>query len=112
MGGYEYIIGARIRNESEAIKSMIFSNTFTDGKTVSITKNNCTRLIINYSDKRAAKDAYNRKRGLKRLENQIKRGRLTKANINQRGYNIIHDKDSWLVYDVFLLRWLEYNIKI
>ena len=85
--GYEYIIGARIRNETEAIKSKIFSNTFTDGKTVSIIKNDSTRLIINYSDTRAAKDAYNRKRGLNRLEKQIKRGRLTKANINQRGYN-------------------------
>jgi transposase len=85
--GYEYIIGARIRNETETIKSQILSNTFTDGKTISIAKNDNTRLIVNYSDGRAAKDAYNRKRGLNRLENQIKRGRLTKANINHRGYN-------------------------
>jgi len=85
--GYEYIIGARIRNETEIIKSQIFSNVFTDGKTVSIQKGLTTRLIVNYSNTRAAKDAYNRKRGLNRLENQIKHGRLTKANINYRGYN-------------------------
>jgi transposase len=85
--GYEYIIGARIRNETELIKSQIFSNVFTDGKTVSIQKGVTTRLIVNYSNTRAAKDAYNRKRGLNRLENQIKHGRLTKANINYRGYN-------------------------
>jgi transposase len=85
--GYEYILGARIRNETEIIKSQIFSNVFTDGKTVSIQKGVTTRLIVNYSNTRAAKDAYNRKRGLNRLENQIKHGRLTKANINYRGYN-------------------------
>jgi transposase len=84
---YEYIIGARIRNETEAIKSQIFSNAFSDGKTISIPKNDNTRLIVNYSNTRASKDAYNRRRGLNRLESQIKRGRLTKANINYRGYN-------------------------
>jgi len=66
---------------------MILSNTIFDGKTVTIAKNDNTRLIVNYSDARAAKDAYNRIKGLNRLEIQIKRGRLTKANINQRGYN-------------------------
>jgi transposase len=85
--GYEYIIGARIRNETELIKSQIFSNVFTVGKTVSIQKSVTTRLIVNYSNTRAAKDAYNRKRGLNRLESQIKHGRLTKANINHRGYS-------------------------
>jgi len=85
--GYEYIIGARIRNETEIIKSQIFSNVFTDGTTIGIIKGETTRLIVNYSNARAARDAYNRKRGLTRLENQIKSGRLTKANINYRGYN-------------------------
>jgi hypothetical protein len=36
---YEYIIGARNRNETEAIKFQIFTNTFSDGKTISIPKN-------------------------------------------------------------------------
>jgi hypothetical protein len=36
---------------------------------------------------RATKDACNRKRGLTRLEKRIKAGRLTKSNINNRGYN-------------------------
>jgi IS4 transposase len=44
-------------------------------------------LIVNYSTTRAAKDAYNRKRGLTRLEKQVKAGKLTKSNINNRGYN-------------------------
>jgi transposase len=45
------------------------------------------RLIISYSDKRASKDKYNRERGLKRLEKQLKYGKLTKSYINNRGYN-------------------------
>ncbi len=42
---------------------------------------------MHYSDKRATKDYYNRQRGLKRLEKKIASGKLTKANINNRGYN-------------------------
>jgi hypothetical protein len=45
------------------------------------------KLIIAYSDKRAKKDQHNRKKGLERLEKQIKSGKLTKSNINNRGYN-------------------------
>ena len=85
--GYEYILGARIKNESELIKKQILSVQFTNGGIKSFKKNKTTRLIINYSDTRARKDAYNRNRGLMRLEKQIKRGRLTKSNINNRGYN-------------------------
>lgn len=85
--GYEYILGARLKNESEAIKSKILSGNFADGTTIGFSKNKATRLIVNYSANRAAKDAYNRKRGLTRLEKQVKRRRLTKANINNRGYN-------------------------
>jgi transposase len=85
--GYEYILGARIKNESEAIKAQILSINYADGTTKSFRKSNNTRLIINYADGRAEKDAYNRKRGLMRLEKQIKRGKLTKSNINNKGYN-------------------------
>ena len=42
---------------------------------------------ITYSDKRAKKDKYNRERGLKKLEKRIRTGKLTKASINNRGYN-------------------------
>lgn len=85
--GYEYILGARLKNETASIKSKILSTHFDDGTIKSFSKSKTTRLIVNYSTKRATKDAYNRKRGLNRLEKQVKRGRLTKANINNRGYN-------------------------
>lgn len=52
-----------------------------------IKKSSNTRLIVTYANKRAAKDEHNRKRGLQRLEKQIKSGKLTKSSINNKGYN-------------------------
>ena len=84
--GYEFILGARIKNEKEEIKEKILSLQLNDGESKIIKKEGLS-LVINYSAKRAKKDEFNRNRGLKRLEKQIKAGRLTKANINNRGYN-------------------------
>lgn len=84
--GYEYILGARLKSEPEGLKK-ILQTTFTDGSTISLVKSDDTRLIVNYSSVRATKDEYNRRRGLMRLEKQIKSGRLTKSHINKRGYN-------------------------
>lgn len=85
--GYEYILGARIKNEGKAIKSQILLAEFHDGTIHSFPKNETQKLIVNYSNLRARKDEYNRNRGLKRLEKRIKSGKLTKSNINNRGYN-------------------------
>ena len=85
--GYEYIIGGRLKNESKAIKSQILAHEYIDGTIKSFPKNENTRLIVHYSKSRATKDAYNRKRGLNRLEKQIKAGKLTKSSINNKGYN-------------------------
>lgn len=85
--GYEYILGGRIKSESASVKKQILDNKLVDGQTLIITKTHKTKLIVSYSDKRALKDGHNRKRGLRRLEKQIKNGKLTKTNINNRGYN-------------------------
>ncbi len=85
--GYEFILGARIKNENKEIKEKILSLKLNNGESKIIKKNNDLRLVINYSSKRAKKDEFNRNRGLKRLEKQIKSGKLTKENINNRGYN-------------------------
>ncbi len=84
---YQYIIGARIKNESKPIKEKILEAKLTDGQIQKIKKNENSRIIISYSDKRAKKDAHNRERGLKRLEKRITSGKLTKSNINNKGYN-------------------------
>lgn len=85
--GYEYILGAKIKNESDKIKKQIIQHEFSNGQTICINKSKQTRLIVAFSNKRAAKDQHNRNRGLQRLEKQIKAGKLTKSNINNRGYN-------------------------
>ncbi len=85
--GYEFILGARIKNESNEIKEKILSLKLKNGESKIIEKTDDLKLIISYSDKRAKKDKYNRERGLKRLEKQLKSGKLTKSNINNRGYN-------------------------
>lgn len=84
---YQYIIGARIKNESQALQQQIINNKPENGKSICLQRDEQTRLIISYSDARASKDAANRKRGLDKLEKQIASGKLTKANINNRGYN-------------------------
>lgn len=84
--GYEFILGARIKNESKSIKEKILSSTLKNGESKIINKGNL-KLIITYSDSRAKKDKHNRERGLAKLEKRIKSGKLTKMNINNRGYN-------------------------
>jgi transposase len=86
---YKYIIGARIKSESEDIKKEILSksNIKVNGLSFCIEKDIGKKLVISYSDKRASKDTYNRNKGLRRLRKQINSGTLTKESINNRGYN-------------------------
>jgi len=86
-GDYQYIIGARIKNESKLVKEKILKTKLKDRQIKRIKKSESSRIIISYSDKRAKKDAHNREQGLKRLEKRISSGKLTKSNINNRGYN-------------------------
>jgi len=85
--GYEFILGARIKNEKQEIKDKILSLNLKTGESAIIEKDDGLKLIISYSDKRALKDKSNRERGLKRLQKQLKSGKLTKSHINNRGYN-------------------------
>lgn len=101
---YEFILGARIKSESQKIKEKILNLKLKNGESKIIEKGEL-KLIITYSNSRSKKDQQNRERGLKRLERQISSGRLTKANINNRGYNkylklegeikVIIDKDKF-----------------
>lgn len=84
---YQFILGARIKNESETIKTRIFESNLKNNESAVIEKSEEVKLIIAYSDKRAKKDEHNRKKGLERLEKKIKTGKLTKSSINNRGYN-------------------------
>ena len=85
--GYTYILGARIKNEKSRIKASILSLDLIDNQCSEIKKDEDTRLIISYSDKRAKKDHNNRLRGLTKLEKNLNKGKFTKSHINNRGYN-------------------------
>ncbi len=84
---YEFILGARIKNETEAIKKLILELVLTDGGSHLIEKENKHRLIISYSTSRGKNDAHNRKRGIAKLEKALNNGKLNKKHINNKGYN-------------------------
>lgn len=83
---YEFILGARIKNETKKIKEKILSLNLKNGESKVIEKADLS-LIITYSDDRAKKDRYNREKGFKKLEKRIKSGKLNKTHINNKGYN-------------------------
>lgn len=85
---YEFIIGARIKNEPSEIKEKILSIDWGDKiKTQVLELDDEIKLVVSHSAKRAKKDALNREKGIERLRNKIKSGQLSKSNINNRGYN-------------------------
>ncbi|MEO5572643.1 MAG: IS1634 family transposase [Bacteroidia bacterium] len=84
---YEFILGARIKNETESIKQKILSLKLADGQSRLIKKSNGEKLIVSYSVQRAKNDEYNRTRGLRKLEKALAKGTLTKKHINNKGYN-------------------------
>jgi hypothetical protein len=86
---YPFIVAARIRNESQAVQEDILQRRagLGDGQCVEMPYEKDRRLIVAYSDKRARKDAHNRRRGLAKLRKRVGSGRLTKEHLNHRGYN-------------------------
>lgn len=83
---YEFILGARLKKEKKEIQNLIFSLRLKHGESRVLPKDDL-KLVVSYSDARAKKDAYNRNKGLRKLERMIKSEKLTKANINNKGYN-------------------------
>jgi hypothetical protein len=84
--GYQYILGGRLKNENDVMKSRILGLGTKEGHPVELQHPN-GRLIITYSEKRAHNDKGNRVKGLKRLEKKVKSGKLSKKHVNNRGYN-------------------------
>jgi transposase len=84
---YQFILGARIKNEPGSLQQQILSHTWSNGQTHTIDKEDGLRLIVSYSQARAHNDNKNRERGLQRLEKAVQKGKLTKKHINNRGYN-------------------------
>ncbi|MEO6675343.1 MAG: IS1634 family transposase [Ginsengibacter sp.] len=84
---YFFIIGARIKNETQPIQQQILSLHLADQQSVVITKDATQRIIVSYSQDRAKNDKYNRQKGMERLKKLLAGGKLTKNHINNKGYN-------------------------
>lgn len=84
---YEYIIGARLKTVSSSIKKAILALKLKSGESTQLGQEDSSKLIISYSENRAKKDAFNRSRALEKLTKAVTSGKLTKSNINNRGYN-------------------------
>ena len=86
-----YKIGYQVANNADGLLSFEKRIAFPKSKlklpniyiAISINKG-YLKLIITYSESRAKKDSYNRNKGIRRLEKQIKRGRLTKTALNRK----------------------------
>lgn len=84
---YEFILGARIKSEQTILKKRILESGYINGQVKEFEKNNKIRLLVSYSESRAKKDRINREKGISKLEKASSSGRLSKKNINNRGYN-------------------------
>lgn len=96
--GYQFILGARLKNETDQIKNQVLSLDIREGYPIEL-QHPYGRLIVTYSSKRAHHDGLNREKGLRRLEKKVKTGKLSKEHINNRGYN----KYLKLIGDVTIL---------
>lgn len=85
--GYKFILGGRIKKETEAVQDWVLSLPKDIHQLHEKKINGDERVIVGYSDSRAAKDRHNREKGIQRLRKAYSSGKIKKANINQRGYN-------------------------
>jgi hypothetical protein len=84
---YKFILGARVKNEGANVVQIVHGREWVNGDMTEYLKPDGSRLIIEYTDSRAKKDEFNRTRGIRKLEQQVNTGKLTKSNLNNRGYN-------------------------
>ena len=84
--GYDYLVGANLASKTSE-KNNMAKLSWEDGESRSFDLPAQQRLVVHYSAERAQRDAANRRKGLKRLQQGILTGALTEKNSNQRGYN-------------------------
>jgi hypothetical protein len=75
------------KNKTESTKKKILELKLTNRQCTAIELSKEQILVISYSENRAKKDAYTRQRGITKLEKLIKAEKLTKEQINNKGYN-------------------------
>jgi transposase len=90
---FEYIIGARLKNQTAPIKNKIldldaYKNHPEDPQMrfVDISLDDDHRLIVSHSASRAKKDAYDREKAIKKLTEKLKKSKDPKKFISNYGY--------------------------
>ena len=85
--GYKFILGGRIKKESKSVQDWVLSLEKDPHRLNETVINGDERIIVSYSEQRAAKDLHNRDKGIQRLRKAYASGKIKKQNVNQRGYN-------------------------
>ena len=85
-----YIVGARIKNMDKAMKEKILDSKnykeIEPGLSVATFDYNAKRLVVSYSDRRAAKDGHDREKAIKKLAQKISKSKSAKSHIPNSGY--------------------------
>lgn len=93
--GYNYIVGARLKNMSSSVTEKILSeddyselssndNEQLKAKVIDLAGNN--KLIVTHSSKRARKDVHDRDAAIKKLEKKLKKSSSVKSVLSNSGY--------------------------
>lgn len=85
--GYKFILGGRIKKESKKVQDWVLSLGKDPHRLNETVINGDERIIVSYSEQRAAKDRHNRDKGIQRLRKAYSSGKIKKQNVNRRGYN-------------------------
>ena len=91
VNGFDYIVGARIKNLSKDIKEKIlnkdnYKELNSDKAVARFTLDNGRKLIITYSKKRAKKDKADREKGIKKLKAKLQKNQSLKSQLSNQGY--------------------------
>lgn len=85
--GCKFILGGRIKKESKSVQDWVLSLEKDPHTLHQTVINGDERIIVSYSEQRAAKDRHNRDKGIQRLRKAYSSGKIKKQKVNQRGYN-------------------------
>jgi len=92
--GYNYIVGARIKNmdkdttrsilNNEDYEDISFGDDIYQGKTIALKDGKS--LVLTYSDKRARKDANDRSESVKKMMKKLEKSKDVKSSLSNSGY--------------------------
>lgn len=86
-----YIVGARIKNMPKEVKEQILDmsnyKVLNGSLKVATFEYEGKKLLVSYSTTRAAKDKYEREKGIQRLRDKLKKNKSVKTHLSNQGYN-------------------------